>query len=462
MLIDIGVTNPLAAHNRFSLLRQGPGGGAANTERRKRLYYKDIDRTKYIYYPFILETCGAFGQPALKLCSKLRKIWLTKCCNGNDSPNFSQNLESPTTIGSTDPLLVSLSTLLQSHNGQMILERSPLSPKLLNSAIDRSLARTKSHKKWANEKLRELQQPATLQRFSCSETKVSVPTDPRITQTTDLSYTNHTRNVTKKPTQDPSTLCGSISTPRETPNTQEPELRNRIDDHTIPSGIPSADNEGITYAERTGSNINMIVQHLPPAAQRKDANNHHSEEPDHDIQRKTPTNIQTDGLVGCPFFADDRSPPRPLASETCNAPSTRHSKTSSNFVRDDPRVSNVFPCEQNVLAKPDPKSSYHLYAERPASPTGNQELAMDTEESPSKADVTAILTTYTAPNRAICYGGSSMELDDHANWAGTPESIPSSHPHELDMDVDTYMSKPKPSIPLKLSGIAPSVITDVE
>ena len=87
---------------------------------------------------------------------------------------------------------------------------------------------------------------------------------------------------------------------------------------------------------------------------------------------------------------------------------------------------------------------------------------MDTEESPSKADVTAILTTYTAPNRAICYGGSSMELDDHANWAGTPESIPSSHPHELDMDVDTYMSKPKPSIPLKLSAIAPSVLTDVE
>ena len=60
-------------------------GGAANTEKRKRLQYKDVNRKKYIYLPFILETGGAFGKPALQLCSKLRKIWMTKCCNGNDT-----------------------------------------------------------------------------------------------------------------------------------------------------------------------------------------------------------------------------------------------------------------------------------------------------------------------------------------------------------------------------------------
>ena len=47
LLIDIGVTNPLAAHNRSALLREGPGGGAANTEKRKKLHYKDIDSKKY-------------------------------------------------------------------------------------------------------------------------------------------------------------------------------------------------------------------------------------------------------------------------------------------------------------------------------------------------------------------------------------------------------------------------------
>ena len=114
LLIDIGVTNPLAAHNRSSLLQQGPGGGAANTEKRKRLHYKDVDSKKYIYLPFILETSGAFGQPALQLCSKLRKIWMTKCCSGNDSPNFSQWLAASLPYESVDPLLVSICTLLQS------------------------------------------------------------------------------------------------------------------------------------------------------------------------------------------------------------------------------------------------------------------------------------------------------------------------------------------------------------
>ena len=71
LLIDIGVTNLLAAHNLSSLLRERPGGGAANTEKRKKLHYKDIDSKKYIYLPFILETGWAFGKPALQLCSKL-------------------------------------------------------------------------------------------------------------------------------------------------------------------------------------------------------------------------------------------------------------------------------------------------------------------------------------------------------------------------------------------------------
>ena len=111
---------------------------------------------------------------------------------------------------------------------------------------------------------------------------------------------------------------------------------------------------------------------------------------------------------------------------------------------------------------PNLKFSYNLHAESSVSPTGNQELAMDTEESPSKADVTPIPTPYTAPNCAICYGGQTMELDDHATGTSTPELIPNSYSHELDMDVDTYMSTPKPSVLLKLPAIVPSVLTNVE
>ena len=36
LLIDIGITNPLGTHNRSALLQSGPGGGAANTEKKER------------------------------------------------------------------------------------------------------------------------------------------------------------------------------------------------------------------------------------------------------------------------------------------------------------------------------------------------------------------------------------------------------------------------------------------
>ena len=125
LLIDVSVTNSLAAHNRTALLKNGPGGGVAATERIKRTKYKDIDSSKYTYLPFILETCGAFGEPALQFCKKLRKIWMTKCCSGNDSRNFSLLRHPHQQHQSTDPQLVSISVLLQNHNGQMILERAP-------------------------------------------------------------------------------------------------------------------------------------------------------------------------------------------------------------------------------------------------------------------------------------------------------------------------------------------------
>ena len=67
LLINVSVTNSLAAHNRIALLKHGPGGGAAVTERIKRTKYKDIDSSKYTYLPFVVDKCGAFSKPALQL-----------------------------------------------------------------------------------------------------------------------------------------------------------------------------------------------------------------------------------------------------------------------------------------------------------------------------------------------------------------------------------------------------------
>ena len=138
-------------------------------EKTKKDTYWDIDSTEYTYWPFILETCGAFGKPALQLCSKLRKMWVSKCCNGNDSHNQSELLLQPAyRHENTDPLLVSLSTLLQTHNAQMILELAPQNSALLDSEITRSQARSKSQKAWALERLKYLEDdaPTTIRRLT--------------------------------------------------------------------------------------------------------------------------------------------------------------------------------------------------------------------------------------------------------------------------------------------------------
>ena len=308
------------------------------------------------------------------------------------------------------------------------MERSPHSPKLFNSAVERSLARTRSHKEWASEKLHELHQPATLQRFSRSETKVTAPTEPRIKLTTDPSYTSHSQHPTTKLTQDTSTHYGNVPTQYEPVNTQDPELWNRNEDQATPSRIPTSSNNGIPHTESTDSN--MKAQWLPPAVQWKDTNKPPLQEPNPDTQRKAPNHIQTNGLVGCPLLADECNPPRPQACNPCIAPGTWWSKTRSNFVEKRPSVRN--------------------------------EVAMDTEESHSKADVTptTIPPLYTEPNSAICNGAPTMELDDSVIGASTLESIPNSHSHKLDMRVETWMSTPKPSIRPKLRVLDPSGHTD--
>ena len=98
----------------------------------KRKKFSNIDHSKYTYLPFILETSVVFGEPVLEFSSTLRKIWLTKCCVGNDNPNFKPWKRFPSQHKNVNPLLVSISVLIQCHNGQMILERAALSPKLLD------------------------------------------------------------------------------------------------------------------------------------------------------------------------------------------------------------------------------------------------------------------------------------------------------------------------------------------
>ena len=68
MLVHVAITNPVALSNHPHLLAGGPGRTAKYRESRKRAKYWDLDHTKYHFVPFVIETTGAFGPSALRLC----------------------------------------------------------------------------------------------------------------------------------------------------------------------------------------------------------------------------------------------------------------------------------------------------------------------------------------------------------------------------------------------------------
>lgn len=140
-----------------------------NTEKQKCDKYNDLNTDKYSFIPFIIESGGAVGESALSLCAKLRKIMEDKCCSGRNSIGLSVNpsrgLRDITYI-THDPLLVSLSVLLQIHNGQMIMEQQPPSDALIDNEIERCQTATRKYKDWAIRKLDDITtyQPSALQR----------------------------------------------------------------------------------------------------------------------------------------------------------------------------------------------------------------------------------------------------------------------------------------------------------
>ena len=150
MLVDVAVTNPLALFNHPHLLAGGPGRTAKYRESRKRAKYWDLDLTKYHFVPFVIETTGAFGPSASRLCAQMRQIKEMKCCKGADSPN-SQTKDTDRTTH--DPLRTAISVTVQRHNARMILERQPATTCLIDPAIERCHKDAASVKRWALKQL---------------------------------------------------------------------------------------------------------------------------------------------------------------------------------------------------------------------------------------------------------------------------------------------------------------------
>ena len=155
LLVDVSIVNPLAPTYRKHLQEGGPGQAASSRETRKRAKYWDLDKDKYEFHPFILESTGAFGPSALNLCATIKKITKMKSCIASENPEANDNSESVSdnhTI--VDPLPASISVVVQRHNAQMILERQPPPAKLLAAGIEKCSQAAARIKKWAKKKLR--------------------------------------------------------------------------------------------------------------------------------------------------------------------------------------------------------------------------------------------------------------------------------------------------------------------
>ena len=152
LLVDVSVVNPLAPTHRKHL-RKGPGQTAKHGETRKRAKYWDLDKDKYEFHPFILESTGAFGPSALNLCATIKNITAMKSCKVHPKPeaNDAGEIESDNRT-TADPLLASISVIVQRHNAQMIIERQPPPAKLLAAGIEKSQQAAARVKKWAKKK----------------------------------------------------------------------------------------------------------------------------------------------------------------------------------------------------------------------------------------------------------------------------------------------------------------------
>ena len=78
LLIDVAVTNPLCPSRAHLLEDYGSGGAAEDYETHKKKRYRDLDRSIYMFVPFVIETCGGIGNAAMAFCVELTERWKKK------------------------------------------------------------------------------------------------------------------------------------------------------------------------------------------------------------------------------------------------------------------------------------------------------------------------------------------------------------------------------------------------
>ena len=116
LLIDCAVIDP-TVDSHLSALVADPGEAATRYQQKKLVKYPDIDRKKFLFIPFILETHGAFGEAAVKFCKELHKRRKENLCIrdafGGDREAFSKI-----------DLVKAVTIEVRRWNANMVLDRS--------------------------------------------------------------------------------------------------------------------------------------------------------------------------------------------------------------------------------------------------------------------------------------------------------------------------------------------------
>ena len=139
-------------------MSEGVGEAATAYGSTKERLYHDLDFNKYEFLPFIVETTGGWSKGAYNFCKELKKRHESSIYTSDSHYRLSYE---------TNTLQSTISIELQRANSRMILERTPVSEDLIESAMVKCELAVKKKKQMAIESLRlESLRPARIQNHS--------------------------------------------------------------------------------------------------------------------------------------------------------------------------------------------------------------------------------------------------------------------------------------------------------
>ena len=128
MAMDVAIVVAIGETHAAALRSDGVGAPATKYEKRKRNTYKDM---KTMFWPFVLEAHGGFGNEAKKLVRELERRRKERECLPNT--RITDNFQS---LGEID-LVTAIEFELVRRNVRMILDRCPEEEPLIPAAKTR-------------------------------------------------------------------------------------------------------------------------------------------------------------------------------------------------------------------------------------------------------------------------------------------------------------------------------------